>query len=81
MTFALIAINDELDSAEAQLYLQSDEAREKDSRIRRVVESGLVGLRDLKNEQIAKLVFAAILISGSTLEMFKGAINTIPDRD
>jgi hypothetical protein len=64
-SFALITLINDFDSVSAQLYFQSAEARVKDSPIRKVGESGLVGLGNLESSQVAKLVFASILLSDS----------------
>ena len=81
LSFILITIINDLDSISALAYLRTEEALKKDSNIRKVIESGLSGLADLESGQIAKLIFAAFLLSGSTFELFKSAIKILPDKD
>ena len=81
LSYALMTIIHDLDSPSAQTYLKSEEAIKKDSSIRKVIESGLIGLADLQCEEIAKLIFAAIVLSGSTLELFKAAMKNLKETD
>ena len=50
MYSALLSIVDDLDAPSPQFYLKSDQAREKDSLIRQVIEAGVdsVGNLDYK---------------------------------
>jgi hypothetical protein len=81
LSFALITIVNDIDSASAQAYLRSEDALKKGSIIRKVIESGLSGLADLESAQIALLIFAAFLLSGTTFELFKPAMKTLADKD
>jgi hypothetical protein len=54
--------------------LRSDKAHEKNSLIRKVIESGIDSIGNLENSQVAKLIFAAILLSGGTLYKLKDLI-------
>jgi len=67
-------IVDQLDQVDVQLYLRSDKAHEKNSLIRKVIESGIDSISNLENSQVAKLIFAAILLSGGTLYKLKDLI-------
>ena len=62
LTFILLDIMGDLDSVAAQLFLKSLAARQSDSHIRKVLESGIQGITDLDLSLVAKLLFAAILI-------------------
>ena len=81
LSLVLAAIVNDIDSASAQTYLRSEEALKSDSSIRRVIESGLERLAALEPGQIAKIIFAALLLSGSTFELYKPGIKTLPDKD
>ena len=81
LSAALINIVNDIDSPDAQAYLRSEEALKKDSVIRKVIESGLSGLADLDYGEIAQIIFAALVLSGPTLELFKPAIKSLPDKD
>jgi hypothetical protein len=81
LSFALITIIHDLDSPSAQTYLKTDEAIKEDSPIRKVIECGLIGLGDLELAKVAKLIFAALVLSGQTLMVFKGAMKTLRESD
>ena len=48
-------------------YFKSEEAREQYSRTRAMVESGRKSIQDMSPDQLARVVFAAIVIGGKTL--------------
>ena len=48
-------------------YFKSEEAREQYSRTRAMVESGRKSIQDMTPDQLARVVFAAIVIGGKTL--------------
>ena len=81
LSVALITIVNDIDSASAQTYLRSEEALKSDSSIRKMIESGLIGLADLEPGQIASIIFASLLLSDSTFELYKPGIKTLPDKD
>ena len=48
-------------------YFKSEEARAQYSRTRAMVESGRKSIQDMSPDQLARVVFAAIVIGGKTL--------------
>jgi hypothetical protein len=71
---ALIDIVDQLNQVGQQFYLKSEEAEAKVSLIRKEVESGIDSLGNFESDQLAKLIFASILLSGQTLYKLKDLI-------
>ena len=51
-------------------WLKSQEARKPDSRTRAMVESGRKSIQDMTPDQLARVVFAAIIIGGKTLRLY-----------
>lgn len=51
-------------------HFRSDEARQPDSTARAMVESGRRYVKLFKPEQLARVVFAAIVIGGKTLTLY-----------
>ena len=48
-------------------YFKSEEARAQCSRTRAMVEAGRKSIQDMSPDQLARVVFAAIVIGGKTL--------------
>jgi hypothetical protein len=51
-------------------YFKSEEARQSDSKARDMVESGRKSVMDFEPDQLARVVFAAIVIGGKTLHIY-----------
>ena len=66
----LLQLANKIDSQSAIEFFRSKEARQPKSMARSVVESGIKGIRDLSDEFIPKLIFASILLGGSTLDKY-----------
>ena len=51
-------------------WLKSTEARLPNSRARAMVESGRKSIQDMDPDQLARVVFAALVIGGKTLQLY-----------
>ena len=70
MHAALLELVEHFDSPSAVNYFRSGDAREKASIARNLLESGREWVHQLKEAELAKLLFAAIVNGGDTLHKY-----------
>ena len=51
-------------------FLKSNEARKENSKARSLVESGLGWAKEMKEEDLAIVIYAAIILGGTTLAIY-----------
>ena len=61
----------------AVTFFKSTEAKQKPSRARDMVESGVRFANQIPEENLARVIFAAILLGGSTLTKFINVVKEI----
>ena len=61
----------------AVTFFRSTEAKQKPSRARDMVESGVRFANQIQEENLARVIFAAILLGGSTLTKFINVVKEI----
>jgi len=73
--FGLLAeLSSKFDLNGAAAFLKSTESQEVLSRIRHIVATGAYRLNQFPNEDAGNILFAAIMLGGGTLELFKDSL-------
>ena len=72
--FNLNQLVDHFETPSAVEYFKSEEARKQDSKARLLIESGRDWILDMKDVVTAKVLFAAILLGGKTLLVYRDCL-------
>ena len=67
----LMELLEHFETASALTYFRSDEARKEGSKARTLIECGKEWLADLREVDLARILFGAIGLGGQTLKLYK----------
>ena len=77
--FMLDTLSEHFDKPNTVAFFRSEEARAVTSKARRMVEAGRPWSEEMNEDTLAKVIFAAIIIGGKTLEAYKDVLINFTD--
>ena len=70
----LYNLQEYFETPSALKFFRSNEARKEPSKARSLVESGLGWAKEMPEESLARILYAAIVLGGSTLKVYLRAM-------